>query len=102
MTKANAQIYGPPAHNLDYVNITLIRLEHEWLISNLSGGSRTSKGPLWRLTDVYESDEPDHAHEQVAIALHALVSDVIRDQPNTQARAQFVASGGLYEQLHMF
>lgn len=102
MSKDNARIYGPPSHSLDYLSVQVHRFQDRWIVARVSGGSLTSKGALWALDDVYESDTPAHAHEQVAIALHALTSDLLRDKPSTQERAQFVASGGLYEQLNMF
>lgn len=102
MSKHNATIYGPPSHRLDRFTIYLEQQEGVWSLTDVVGGSSTAKGQLWRLRDVYEGEADDANHANTSLALYCLAHDLMRDQPGTQERAQFVASGGLYEQLSMF
>lgn len=102
MATHNANIYGPASHNLDRFTIYVERLGDAWCITNVIGGSNTHKGQLWRLENYYEGEGNDAGHLNCAMALYTLGADLARDRPGTQERAQFVASGGLYEQLNMF
>lgn len=102
----NAAIYGPPSHRLDYMTMYLDRDPDTgaWYIMSLTGGSMTHKGSLWHLgSENFERWEGDDAaHLNLAQEAYVLLADFLRDEPNTEARARFVASGGLYEQLELF
>lgn len=102
MTNTNAAIYGPPAHQLDHFSMHFDRSDTGWSISTASGHSRTKKGGLWFLQDIETFDLDDAVSLNIAQAAYCFIADMIRDRPATQERAQFVASGGLYEQLKMF
>lgn len=102
MKNTNAAIYGPPSHTLDGFTIYVQRVDNGWSIERTHGHSHTAKALLWTLNDIERFADDDAAALNIAQAAYCLIHDLIRDRPGTQARAQYVASGGLYEQLEMF
>lgn len=69
----------------------------------IRGFSLTKKGSLWTCRlELGIDPEDDNAHLIAGQCLNVLVTDFFRDRPNTEARAYFVAGGGLYEQLGLF
>lgn len=102
MKNDNARIYGPPAHKLDSFSMNIVHRNGAWVLDVIYGHSQTHRGVLWELRDVASFADDDSAGLNLAQESFVLVYDMIRDLPGTQERAQFVASGGLYEQLPLF
>lgn len=100
----NAQTYGPPEHVLDHLAIHLMRQlgGDRWEVS-VSGYANTKRSRLFEVADVYTSDPMDpHEYLIAADTIRELVLDFLASRPNTQARAEFVAGGGLHDQLELF
>lgn len=93
-------IYGPPNHTPNEFVLTIRSLDSGsgWM-ADLRAYAPTTKGTIWRLPGVAAAEASDQAHLDMASQIQCLVADMIRDLPGTEARAGYVASGGLYRQL---
>lgn len=93
-------IYGTPNHTPNEFVLTIRSLDSGsgWM-ADLRAYAPTTKGTIWRLADVAAAEASDQAHLYMASQIQCLVADMIRDLPGTEARAAYVASGGLYQQL---
>lgn len=103
MTSTNPILYGPPSHTPDRFILDLQVPGHDDGRLVIRAFAPTSQGSIWSLVlplDAHCLDE--HRHLIIGQTLSVLMADMIRDRPSTEARAQFVASGGLYEQLSLY
>ena len=93
-------IYGPPNHTPDEFVLTIRSLDRSagWM-ADLRAYAPTTKGTIWRLTGVAAAEASEQVHLDMSSQIGCLVADMLRDLPATEARAAYVASGGLYQQL---
>lgn len=95
-------IYGTPAHTPHEFIVSIRQVGHDlgW-IADLRAYAPTAKGAIWRLEGVAAAEASPQVHLDIASQISCLVADLLRDRPGTEARAAFVAGGGLYEQLSL-
>lgn len=93
-------IYGTPAHTPNEFVLTIRQVGHGlgWM-ADVRAYAPTAKGAIWRLQGVAAAEDGPVGHLDVASQVQCLVADLLRDLPGTEARAGYVASGGLYRQL---
>lgn len=91
--------WAPPRHRPDRFTIEAAELDDDWRLT-VTAYAPTHQGRLYTI-DLHVGVEPRQTYANLIVAQTAqvLIEDFLRDRPNTEARAYFVAGGGLYEQL---
>lgn len=88
-------------HKMDKLKTEITEMGADVMIV-LTGYADTHRGMLWQVSVVVDGAAYEHRpHLFIANYLQVLVEDFWRDRPGTEARARFVLSGGLYEQLNL-
>ena len=96
-------IYGPPAHELDSVLLTLHlgtpRNGHRWRLE-VQGRSATSRASLWSISEAWERSEQRGGYEPTDAAHHVLLA-AAQDRCTSLAHLQASLRGEGWEQLEL-
>lgn len=98
MSKNNAAIYGPPNHKPTRFTIQLEDAPGGGYVFSIQATATTKVGPLWFVREAAKVEEQPYAHLIVATELERVMGDMLVSRPDSEERARFVISGGLWHQ----